>query len=396
MKTQLDRAIHDAREHLGKRETQLVAWHDVERRVFARIAEAQRAERATLLSSHGRTWMALGLGVAVSASGVFLAMQSRNEPLPFDAARVASSDLAGTITSAGADVLVNGRAAPAGLSVHLGDWIETRGASATLDRPGKLSLVLERGSRATVTHVAGALVLALAEGTVEAQVVPVAGGEAFAVDVGPSRVAVHGTHLRVAHSGDRVLVDLSEGAITIGEAPRVGSELGAVLSAPAHAEFDANSARTTLEVRHEGFAARATSVALDTPERASAPGTAATPPRTDRADPRGGPATVPVRMDAGGASTASAPPGPATAEWTPEAAIASAVRACMPDRPRAQNVTVLVTTTLRLELFEDGTVRSARFDPPVASDVNTCAAASIYRVRFASRTSVSIPIELTK
>ena len=74
-------------------------------------------------------------------------------------------------------------------------------AQATVDRPGKLTLVLERGTRATITHSQGALVLALDEGAVEAQVVPVPSGEAFAVDVGSSRVAVHGTHLRVARAG---------------------------------------------------------------------------------------------------------------------------------------------------------------------------------------------------
>ncbi|MDP9151297.1 MAG: hypothetical protein M3O36_15345, partial [Myxococcota bacterium] len=194
MKTQLDHAIHEAREHLGTREAQRLDWRDVERRVFDRVAEAQRAERAALLSGRGRAWMALALGLAVSAGGALVWMESGNEPPPFDAGPVAARDFAGTITSLGGDVLVNGKAAPAGLSMHLGDSIETRAGSATVDRPGKLSLVVERGSRATITHVAGALVLALEEGAVEAQVVPVAGGEAFAVDVGTSRVAVHGTH----------------------------------------------------------------------------------------------------------------------------------------------------------------------------------------------------------
>ncbi len=65
----------------------------------------------------------------------------------------------------------------------------------------------------------------------------------------------------------------------------------------------------------------------------------------------------------------------------------------MTERPRAENVKVVVSTRLHLELFDDGTVRSARFDPPVAADVNTCAAALIYKSRFASPGSVEIPID---
>ena len=37
---------------------------------------------------------------------------------------------------------------------------------------------------------------------------------------------------------------------------------------------------------------------------------------------------------------------------------------------------------LHLDLDADGNVRAARFDPPVAPDVNACAAPAIYRTRF--------------
>jgi hypothetical protein len=65
----------------------------------------------------------------------------------------------------------------------------------------------------------------------------------------------------------------------------------------------------------------------------------------------------------------------------------------MAERPRAENVTVVVRTTLHLELADDGAVRAARFDPPVAPDVNTCAAASIYKVHFAHGGTQAIAID---
>ena len=67
----------------------------------------------------------------------------------------------------------------------------------------------------------------------------------------------------------------------------------------------------------------------------------------------------------------------------------------MAERPRADNVTVVVSTTLRLELADDGTVRFARFDPPVAPDVNTCSVRTIYREHFGHGGAVAIPIDFT-
>jgi hypothetical protein len=93
--------------------------------------------------------------------------------------------------------------------------------------------------------------------------------------------------------------------------------------------------------------------------------------------------------------------GPAPARSTPvvevpaDAAIASAVRSCLAERPRGDNVTVVVSTTVHLALGSDGTVKSARFDPPVAPDVNACASGAIYKARFAHGGSVDIPIDFT-
>jgi hypothetical protein len=55
---------------------------------------------------------------------------------------------------------------------------------------------------------------------------------------------------------------------------------------------------------------------------------------------------------------------------------------------------VSVSTTLRLSLRDDGSVRSARFDPPVAPDVNACAAQSIYQMRFAHGGSAAVSIDV--
>ncbi|MBV9946841.1 MAG: hypothetical protein JOZ69_08345 [Myxococcales bacterium] len=55
-------------------------------------------------------------------------------------------------------------------------------------------------------------------------------------------------------------------------------------------------------------------------------------------------------------------------------------------------MSVTISTTLYLELRDDGTVRSARFDPPVAPDVNACVARSMYRTRFTHGGALTIPL----
>jgi hypothetical protein len=66
----------------------------------------------------------------------------------------------------------------------------------------------------------------------------------------------------------------------------------------------------------------------------------------------------------------------------------------MAERLHAVDVTVVVSTTLYLELRDDGWVRSAHFDPPVAPDVNACAAQSIYKTRFTHGGDVTIPVSV--
>jgi hypothetical protein len=89
----------------------------------------------------------------------------------------------------------------------------------------------------------------------------------------------------------------------------------------------------------------------------------------------------------------SAPVAPAAAASVTEPDLASIVKKCMAERPRAENVTVLVKTTLHLALGDDGWVQSARFEPPVAPDVNACAAQSIYRTHFDHGGTITVPVD---
>jgi ferric-dicitrate binding protein FerR (iron transport regulator) len=394
MSDALEKLLDEVREDLGTKEARSVDWDQVDERVFARIeAQAQeerRAEKARFAPQRRRGLAMAAVGLVAAAAIVAVVVGKTGEP---GAEEVATSETAGTVVSfLGDPVLVDGKPAGTGATLRLGDVIETRGGQATVDRPGKLTLTLEPGTRTVVTHVNGALVLALERGAVEAQVVPVSSGEAFAVDVAGSRVAVHGTHLRVARASERdarVVVDLNEGVVAVGEAPRLGSVVGTLVNAPAHVEYDAADPAGSLKQTHDPAAVRPparTEMVATAPPLAFRPEPPVTHPAAPAAEPR--PESHP---SSGMASKPSSPAADANAE----SAVAAAVRACMANRPSADNVTVVVSTTLHLDLFDDGSVRAARFDPPVAPDVNACAAQAIYRERFDHGGAAAIRVDFS-
>jgi ferric-dicitrate binding protein FerR (iron transport regulator) len=393
----LHRLLQDARHDWGTVEARHVDWDVVDRGLFARIEAEERAERDSLAPGRRQTWKVVVVGLAAAAA--FVAAASKiPEPRSLEMDRPVAAEDAASIVGIEGDgvVLVGGRPVTTGTTLRLGDVIETRGAQALLSRPGKLTLAVERASNMTVTHVQGALVLALGAGAVEAQVVPVASGEALAVDVGSSRVAVHGTHLRIARAGDRVVVDLNEGVVSLGAAPRVGSTIGVLVTAPAHAEFSSADVQGTLHVTHDPSAVRppATLGTLPQPKAASnvAPPTSSVPPKVE---PREAPATASFRTEPRPAGNTSAPASvPPPADPNAQSVVSSAVRTCLAERLHADDVTVVVSTTLYLELRDDGWVRAAHFDPPVAPDVNACAAQSIYKTRFTHGGAVTIPVSV--
>jgi hypothetical protein len=394
MSEALEKLLREARRDMGKRQAQGVNWSAVDSALFARIEQEQHTERARFTARRVGPWV--GAGIAAAAAAAVLAVfagKSREAMSPASTTSIEESGGTVVATDGPGAALVDGRPASAGTNLRLGDVIDARGGPVVIDRPGRLTLVVERGSRATVTHVQGALVLALDQGAIEAQVVPIPSGEAFAVDIARSRVAVHGTHLRVARVGDRVAVDLSEGVVSVGEAPRVGSVLGALVTAPAHAEFAAADTLGTLTVVHAPASVRSPVVLLP-----SAPSHAAAAARAEPVPPKPEPNASHASMATGGVThpeirAPSGPPQQTLPDPNAEATIAAVVRGCMAERPRVENVTIVVSTTLRLELSDEGAVRAARFDPPVAPDVNGCAAQAIYKAHFTHGGAATIQID---
>ncbi|HEV3193726.1 MAG TPA: FecR domain-containing protein [Polyangiaceae bacterium] len=408
MSDRLDKLVREARNELGAREAHDVDWDSVDAALFDRIAKERRAERLSSSSFRLRAWHFAAVAFA-GAAIVAVALGRQQGPTPVAGTRAGQDESAGAIIAVDREgdgegfVLVNGAPASRGAVVRLGDVIEPRGVSVTVERPGKLTIILEHESRAKfhVEHssaeappAGGMLVLTLERGAVEARVVPVVSGQAFAVDVEDSRVAVHGTHFRVARTMGRVAVDLSEGVVSIGQLGG-GSMPATLVTAPAHAEFVTNNVPATLTVTHEPSALRAP-VAIPS----AAPIAAAPRPQAQRARTEAPPnraASGEAGADRPEMHTDPAVPSPAAprSDADVEVDLANAVRACMAERPHAENVTVIVRTVLVLDLSADGSVRGARFEPPVALDVNECATKSIYKTHLAHGGTAAIPIDFT-
>jgi ferric-dicitrate binding protein FerR (iron transport regulator) len=399
--------IATLRDEWGVQESENVDWRAIERTVFARIKRERSAERARFSAGRHGLW-ALAGAIAVAFLGVVAVLAGKGREIARVDPVTNRDGRAGKIVDLGGagPVLVNGSAARSGALVVLGDVIETRGSEVTIAREGSVTFTVENNSRLSVSDVRGPLVLTLERGAVRAHVTPVADGEAFAVDVAPSRVAVHGTLFRVSRAGSHAAVDLIEGVLSVGNAPRSGPVMGTIVTAPAHAEFMVSDAVATMKVTHDLDAVRplapsalpsdaeSADVAV---QRLRAKGQAEgalpqwSPPINGRPSPRVvGSASAGPELAAGSSGPM---PRQAAADATASDAIESAVLACMAERPHPDNVTVLVHTTLYLEIGDDGSVRTARFDPPVAPEVNGCASSAIYKAHFPQRGAVAIPVD---
>jgi hypothetical protein len=399
MSRRLDVLLREAREHYGTREVARVDWDAVERSLAARVDRELRVAVVGPRRVRRFEWEAFAATIAVALVLIVLLGKAVPRTNPDRGTVVVPTPAVGAITDVEGEVLVGGVRASQGTPIRVGDVIDARAGVVMVARPGKVAFVVERGSRTRLMRGSETTVLALDYGAVEASVEPVAAGEAFAVDVGSSRVAAHGTHVRVARNGENVVVDLNDGVVSVGRAPRSGAVEGVVVNAPAHAEFVVASAPETFLVTHVRAAVRPPAAvvpgafgrllpvsptsALVEPDIVDSPIPSAAPPLPTR------PGLAP--------SVLRAPPSPpaaaSTGALTTPASLAAAIRNCLKEQPHADNVTVAFESTLYLQVGEDGAVRSARFDPPVAPDVNACAAPLIYGARFDGGGAMTVPID---
>ena len=131
-------------------------------------------------------------------------------------------------------------------SLRVGDVIEAPSHPMSYEHEGAVTWTLAPRSSARVVNLGasgdGTITLALVSGAVHAEVTHRDRGEVFAVEVGRTRVAVHGTSFTVTRDGDRAVVDVAHGSVAVGPVGHPGSTEGWLLVGPERASFSLDGA----------------------------------------------------------------------------------------------------------------------------------------------------------
>jgi hypothetical protein len=311
-------------------------------------------------------------------------------------------------------------------ALRAGDVVETSATAATFALPNVVRWELAPESRVVVQSAASPSglghVLALERGSVHAEVTPRPASEglveAFAIEVGQTRVAVHGTAFRVTRTADGVLVEVEHGAVAVGPAGYGGSTTAHLLVAPARATFSLDGGRTAAMlppappvVSDPVTPASPTAQVAESGRHIDAPATpgaasshaggsdmrvietpAAVAPSVVQTAAAGAASETPA---AAATTTLPMTPAPVAPQHLTQSAIRATLAHCFQQAydPSSSSLKVSVSSTFRLHLRPDGSIQSARFDPPLKPEFQQCAGA-ILAGRFAegSGDEVNIPV----
>lgn len=245
----------------------------------------------------------------------------------------------------------------------------------------------------------GPLTIALGRGSVHAEVTPRAEGEAFAIEVGRTRVAVHGTSFTVSRETDRVTVEVTHGSVAVGPTGHPGATQGWLLVGPEHATFSLDGAREA-EWLGEPPAPGATSPAL-TPSGTASTSSEAKPSKATSAPPppsSGRVGRAPVdraesNLTTDETATVETPQvvdtrSPAQRDKATTASILRELEACYQRQLSSFGVSFSIRSSLRLSILPSGAVREGVFDPPLSPTLMTCARQAITSARFPKGVSV--------
>lgn len=380
-----ERALERVVDEVRDERTPIIDWERVEARLLARVARdeaprfAPRTERSVLarVATYAAAAAVVALGLGASA-GHGPRGPSARPPHAVDPASVA-------LVEGGDHDFTR---------LAVGDAIETSAEPVTFGEAGSVRWTLAPSSRAIVRAkgVGGVgHVVTLERGSLRAEVVPRDPSEglveAFAVEVGGTRVAVHGTLFTVAHAGDHAVVDVEHGAVAIGPIGHVGATTGRLLVGPARARFSLDGGRSAFLLPRDASVEPTAPLASsqEPTTQAASHGSALSAGDASPAAPRAQHPAVaaahPVSAAAPQAEPAApepavvAEPAPAVAApvYLTEASLRAHLGQCVAETVGSSAVVQSVSSTFRLQVRADGTIQSARFDPPLKGDMQACA-----------------------
>jgi hypothetical protein len=349
-------------------------WERLERVTLERIARAELGARQAARKSAGNVWV---FAAAAAALAMLVANQRGPNPVaPEREARLVHVTELPLVHGRGdARVSYLASAIPRSSAIESGD------EPLRFVIPEVASWVLDKESR-IVVHGGGAIHrMRLERGTVTAQVVPRHDDdglvEAFVVEAGGTRVAVHGTVFSVALVADRVIVEVTEGMVSVGRAGYRGTTTGMLLASPARAAFSSGDGRFVELLPRPSADDEPSDEDKVAPRQSGSPSIDEDPTRAARPSDKGAssvqtnqtPADAPPREP-----RKTAAPAPVEPKALPPIGLDRAraiMVACLSADTAAREgaVQVTVSTQITVQLDDDKLVSSLRFAPPLRTDL---------------------------
>jgi ferric-dicitrate binding protein FerR (iron transport regulator) len=394
-----------------------IEWDRVEQNLFADIAGNERpaplepslpAQRAVPPAPRvGSPWTA----ALAAAAGIALVVGAKWSEPQFPANE--SKPIARATLSVDGITL--------GDSLKPGDVVESRSRPLAYAKRGLVSFTVAPSSRVELVSAEqigdgpGAVTLALAEGSVHAEVEPQADGEPFAIEVDHTRVAVHGTSFTVTRAGDRVIVEVSHGSVAVGPKGHRGATQGWLVVGPDRASFSLDGAGDAEWLEHspakpaDAIASRGDRVsartalsadALDA-RRAKQSSVASAPTSARSGHVVAGRVDSALHTDEGATSEKAAPDSKTRVEQDDAvaAAILSGLEACYERQVSSFGVRFSIESSLTLSILPNGTVHEGVFNPPLSPTLMMCASEAITASRFAGAEAmrqIRVPVSLSR
>jgi hypothetical protein len=264
-----------------------------------------------------------------------------------------------------------------GDGLALGTRVTAGNQNVTVQHTGRARWTLEPRATASVSDAGEFLTVRLESGALSASVVPNPKPETFAVEVGGTRVAVHGTAFRVERVGDRVLVEVTEGTVAV-EPTSAHSDPSFLLRRGSRGSFGLDGRTGSVEgnasavLRNNGPKSRREIARVVAPAPVAP---VASVPAADSA--------VIAEPPVVAQPAPPLPQQPSIADI--EAGVSAAVELmnrCFRDT-KATDIHVSASTGMTLSVAGDGTVQSVTFAPPLAPDVEDCGVAGLRAFTFA-------------
>jgi ferric-dicitrate binding protein FerR (iron transport regulator) len=264
-----------------------------------------------------------------------------------------------------------------GDSLALGTRVTAGNQNVVVEHAGRARWTLDPYATASVADTGEFLTVRLESGALSASVVPKPKPETFAVEVGGTRVAVHGTAFRVERVGDRVLVEVTEGVVAV-EPASAHSDPSFLLRRGSRGSFGLDGRTGSVEgnasvVMLEGAPRSHREIA-----RVAAP--SAVRPQNPASAPA---ASAPVTVAPTAKPASTLPDQPSISNI--ESGVSTAVELmnrCF-QKSHSSDIRVSVSTSMTLSVSADGTVQSVTFGPPLAPPVEDCGVAGLRNLTFA-------------